>query len=132
MGATHTITQDITVLNVHPTASFTTLPSPPPTINHVITFNSTSIDPDGTLINWTWNLEKNLTVYGETITHTYSHDGLFNVTLTVMDDDGDTDTTTLALTIPSKEDTDSTPGFGFLALLTATALIVYLRKKQHT
>lgn len=131
MDATHTITQDITVLNVPPTASFTTLPAIPHTVNQTITLNSTSTDPDGTIINWTWNLEENITAYGEKITHTYTHDGLVNVTLTVIDDDGDTDTTTLPLTIQKKDDQDNTPGFGFIILLTATTLVLYIRKKQY-
>jgi PKD repeat protein len=132
MDATHTLTHDITIRNVPPTASFTTLPSSPITVNQIITFNSTSIDPDGTIINWTWNLEENITTYGETITHTYTQDGIFNISLTVTDNNGDTDTTTLPLTIQKKDATNNTSGFEFLALLTATTIILYIRKKQHT
>jgi len=131
MDTTHITSQDITIRNVPPAASFTTHPSPPLTTNTPVTFNSTSTDPDGTIINWTWNLEENLTLYGDTITHTYPHDGSFNITLTIRDDDGDTDILAHTLILQKKDTGNSTPGFGVLIILTSTTLALFLRKKHR-
>jgi parallel beta-helix repeat protein len=58
-----------------------------------ITFNGTgSFDLDGTISNYSWNFGDGTTGKGSTITHTYSSNGNYTVTLTVKDNDGNNGT----------------------------------------
>ena len=52
---------------------------------------SGSTDSDGTIVAWFWEFGDSNTSTLENPTHTYASDGLYNVTLTVTDDDGGTD-----------------------------------------
>ncbi len=53
------------------------------------TFNgTTSYDPDGTIASYSWNFGDGGTGTGATRSHTYMSAGVYNVTLTVTDDDG--------------------------------------------
>ena len=57
--------------------------------NQIIYFNgSNSYDPDGTITNYTWNFGDGKKAYEINPTHTYKLPGIYNVTLTVTDDDG--------------------------------------------
>jgi parallel beta-helix repeat protein len=58
-----------------------------------ISFNSTSYDSDGRISNYTWDFGDNITSSSATPSHTYSNSGLYNVKLTVKDDDGSTNYT---------------------------------------
>lgn len=60
---------------------------------------SDSSDPEGTALNYTWDFKDGSIGYGETITHTFSETGTYNVMLTVEDEGGLTDTLDEALTI---------------------------------
>lgn len=75
---------------VNPIASFTYEPIAPYT-NDIVYFNSTSYDPDGTIINWTWDFGDLSTEYGEFVTHSYTEDGIYTVNLTVLDNESATD-----------------------------------------
>jgi len=58
-----------------------------------ITFNgSLSYDPDpaGFIVSWHWNFGDGTDEYGEIVTHKYSTNGTYNVTLTVTDNMGAT------------------------------------------
>ena len=81
--------------NQPPTASFTHTPENP-VINQPITFNaSASYDPDGNIMNYTWNFgdSNTTTTTDPVITHFYSEAGSYEVTLTVTDNDGLTSST---------------------------------------
>ena len=57
-----------------------------------VNFNAgASIDPDGTIINYSWNFGDGSTGSGVTILHNYSSPGTFNAVLTVTDNEGATD-----------------------------------------
>jgi PKD repeat protein/KaiC/GvpD/RAD55 family RecA-like ATPase len=87
--ASNTTVEIKTILNRAPVASFAALPSQP-IVGMLITFNaSSSYDPDGTIVNYTWSFgDGNLTVTSENVvTHVYSTASSFNVTLTVVDND---------------------------------------------
>jgi hypothetical protein len=90
-----------------------------------------SSDPDGSLVNWTWNLGDGSMAFGKAITHTYSKAGVYNVTLIVMDDDSDTGLYTRELLL-EKEDKDSglLPGFEMTLLCSIILLAVILKRKQ--
>jgi len=73
-NASDTISKQITVANIPPMADFTWTPETPNQIIENVTFTSQSIDPDGTIINWTWNFGDGNTGYGEIVDHTYHSD----------------------------------------------------------
>ena len=73
-----------------PTASFTYSPAIPD-VNETVTFDaSASQDPDGSIVNYTWDFgDGNITTVNvTTITHTFSVGGSYDVNLTVTDNDG--------------------------------------------
>jgi PKD repeat protein len=73
-----------------PTASFTYSPEVPDVNETVIFDASVSQDPDGTIVNYTWNFgDGNITsVLTPLIIHTFSAAGRYDVNLTVTDNDG--------------------------------------------
>jgi len=79
-------------LNSDPVASFTFEPTNP-SPGQIVYFNSTSTDLDGYIVNWSWDFDDGNVGYGEQITHQYSSDGIYYVTLTVVDDLGSSDCT---------------------------------------
>ena len=93
-GFNSTITKQITILNNPPVANFSFVPINPKT-NENITFNaSSSYDIDGFITNYTWNFGDGSIAYGKIVQHSYSKDGIYNVTLTIYDDDGSIATVT--------------------------------------
>lgn len=75
---------------VNPVASFTYEPIAPFT-SDIVYFNSTSYDPDGYIVNWTWDFGDLTICYGEFVTHSYIDDGVYIVNLTVLDNASATD-----------------------------------------
>ncbi len=86
-GNKSNITKSIIVRNIPPIANFTYSPQKPTDLD-IISFNSTSYDPDGFIVNYTWNFGDGRIAYGRNVTHSYSDDGIYNITLTITDDDG--------------------------------------------
>ncbi|UCH88668.1 MAG: PKD domain-containing protein, partial [Thermoplasmata archaeon] len=65
-----------------------------------ITFSgSNSDDHDGTIELYKWDFGDGTYGAGETTTHTYSDDGVYTVTLTVVDDDGTSGTGKCTITV---------------------------------
>ncbi|OFV68322.1 MAG: secreted protein containing Periplasmic copper-binding [Candidatus Syntrophoarchaeum caldarius] len=90
------------VENQPPTASFTYSPSHP-FVDQEITFDaSNSTDPDGTIEKYEWNFGDGNTATGMIVTHSYSSAGIYDVTLTVTDDDGTTDEDSKSISISPK------------------------------
>lgn len=84
-----------------PIANFTYSPNNPVTYE-TVTFNaSTSYDPNGHIIEYTWNFgdENTTTTTNPITTHVYTDPGNFTTTLTVTDNDGFTDSTTATVTV---------------------------------
>jgi len=125
-GATDSTTKTITVtetLNQSPTASFTADPtsgvaplevsfngsnssdSADPTSGVApleVSFNgSNSSDSDGSITSYVWDFKDGETGTGETINHTFSSSGNYNVKLTVTDDKGATDSITKTIEVIS-------------------------------
>jgi thermitase len=72
-----------------------------------ITFDgSGSYDADGTITNYTWEFGDSATGYGIRPTHSYNKSGLFNITLTVEDDDSLIDSSKTTVTIALDSDGD--------------------------
>jgi PKD repeat protein len=71
-----------------PLASFTYSPQNP-LINEAVTFDaSASSDPDGTIVDYSWDFGDYQTGIGQTVSHTYTSFGTYTVTLNVTDNDG--------------------------------------------
>ncbi|HEX4752855.1 MAG TPA: PKD domain-containing protein [Solirubrobacterales bacterium] len=127
-GATATTTRALTVQNRLPTATFTVTPNPAVT-SSAVTFNAAgSIDPDGTIAKYEWDLDGNGTFETSTgttptTTKTYTSATSPNVGLRVTDNSGGTATTTRALTVRSAYNA---------AILGTSGLIDYWRLGETT
>jgi len=67
---------------------------------------SVSFDPDGSIVNYTWNFGDGEHRFGSSVNYRYNSSGEYNVTLTVTDDDGLMDDDTVMITILSDADGD--------------------------
>ena len=77
-----------------PVALFTYAPWDPKTLE-IIEFNaSDSYDPDGgKIVTYKWDFGDGNIGYGKIVVHRYASSGVYNVTLTVIDDEGQSSTT---------------------------------------
>ncbi len=99
-GATGTASTTATIAlgNQAPTAN----PNGPyfGTVGSQVMFDgSSSSDPDGTIVSYSWNFGDGASGTGVNPTHTYSAAGTYNVTLTVMDNAGASDSASTSATI---------------------------------
>ena len=83
--------------NQSPIASFTANPTSGIAPLEVAFDASNSSDSDGNIISYAWDFKDGSTGSGQTITHTFSSTGSYNVELTVTDNDGLTGTDTMLL-----------------------------------
>ena len=128
-GATDTKSKDIIVRNVKPTANFTYTPKSPVKVDTTLTFIDNSTDPDGNVVNWTWEFGDGTIVYENQTNHTYSKAGTYDVILTVTDDDGDTDSYTMTITVEKGK--KGTPGFEFAFLIIAIASVILIGRRNQ-
>ncbi|GGI79325.1 hypothetical protein GCM10007978_16440 [Shewanella hanedai] len=83
--------------NVAPVASFT--------VNaqyNVVNFTSTSIDEDGELVSYQWDLGDGQSADTDTLSHTYAEDGEYTVSLTVTDNGGLSHTSTQTVSVSTE------------------------------
>ncbi|MCK5290424.1 MAG: PKD domain-containing protein [Thermoplasmata archaeon] len=89
----------VTVLGDYPIANA----GPDQTVkaNDLVIFNgSGSYDPDGWIVNWTWDFGDGSPVkYGEIVTHTYTSTGTYTATLWVKDNENLMDSDTATITV---------------------------------
>jgi hypothetical protein len=117
-GATGTITRNLVVTNRLPTASFTDSPNPA-VAGEVVSFNgSASSDPDGSIVNYRWDLDGNGTLETDTgttatVTRSYSSASTVAVRLRVTDNDGGIAETTHSLTINPPPPVNELPSAAF-------------------
>ncbi|RLF57905.1 MAG: chitinase, partial [Thermoplasmata archaeon] len=99
-------------------------------INEPIQFDASgSYDPDGEIVEYTWDFGDGSVGYGVNPTHSYSKSGIFEVKLTVKDDDGKASSSTTYVKISEKK---KTPGFDTTIIIFAlliTSLISLMRKR---
>jgi serine protease len=89
--------------NSQPVASYT-VSGTPVFVDEAVTLDaSRSGDPDGTIERYEWDLGDGTTATGETVTHTWTARGEYEVTLTVTDDEGATDEGTRSLEVLASE-----------------------------
>ncbi|MGD2066798.1 MAG: PKD domain-containing protein, partial [Candidatus Bathyarchaeota archaeon] len=107
---TSTTTTTITVIAAKqsPSASFEVSPTSP-NVNETVNFDaSDSSDSDGTVEDYVWEFGDGNTATGEIVTHIYSSNGTYTVTLTVTDNDSLTDTATMYVTVVQPVELDVT------------------------
>jgi PKD repeat protein len=98
-GSTATVTANKTVLNRNPVALFIESADAVPT-GTIITFNaSDSFDPDGSIVAYAWDFGDGNFGSGVLISHSYADNGVYNVTLTVTDNDGASSVTSALKTV---------------------------------
>ena len=77
----------VTVLNSPPTA---TAPADKVAVeDEVLTFNGVGSDPGGGIVTFNWDFGDGSTATGQDVTHAFTKQGVYNVTLVVTDSDGD-------------------------------------------
>ena len=96
-GSANSTTKQITISNRPPVADA----GPDQMVNvTLVSFNGTdSYDPDGEITLYRWNFGDTKTATGVTVTHNYTHDGEYVVTLNVTDNDGASDEDTCSVTV---------------------------------
>ncbi|RLF57181.1 MAG: hypothetical protein DRN25_06930 [Thermoplasmata archaeon] len=85
-------------VNKPPVADFTYSPENPST-KDVINFTDLSYDPDGYIVNWTWVFGDGNISYERNPRHRYEKPGVYDVTLTVIDNKGASDTVTKTIVV---------------------------------
>ncbi|MGD9962481.1 MAG: PKD domain-containing protein [Thermoplasmata archaeon] len=102
-GASGTTSVDVRVGGepAPPVAIIGYLP-PLPLVGEGVTFNAShSFDPDGAISTYTWQFGDGCVAEGMTVTHVYEHEGVYEVRLTVMDNDMMVDQDWANLTVAS-------------------------------
>jgi WD40 repeat protein len=84
--------QTVTIIapNQTPTARFTAIPLSGIAPLVVTLDASSSVDPDGSIVNYKWDLNDQLLAYGNPTTHTFTETGELMLTLTITDNQGAT------------------------------------------
>ena len=86
-------------VNAGPTAAFTRDPATP-NVNEAVVFDaSDSSDPDGNIVEYTWEIDGENVSSAESPSYTFTEAGDHEVRLYVTDDDGVTATTTRTVTV---------------------------------
>jgi len=101
-GATDTTSATMTVLNRIPIASFTESAETVSSGESIHFDASESHDPDGSIISHLWDFGDGNTALGVEVDHAYEDDGVYYVTLTVIDDDGATGSSTSTKTVSNR------------------------------
>jgi len=93
-----------------------------PVIDETVTFNaSSSFDPDGTITTYIWIFGDGSPIEkGQVVTHSFSNEGSYEVTLTVYDEHGVENSTTRTVTISIGE----TAGTGDYVVFAVFAFVV--------
>jgi len=93
---------------------------------------SGSYDPDGTIVNWEWDIDNDGTydTSGEIISHTYLTPGTYTVLLRVTDEYGSTDTDTTTVTVKPGFVIPEYP-FGTITVVASSMLALALLRKRE-
>ena len=86
-GERNSTSMNVNVLNNPPVANFYWEPSSPTDLDFIY-FYSTSNDSDGYIVNYTWQFGDGSIAYGRNVSHKYADNGIYNVTLFVLDNEG--------------------------------------------
>ncbi len=98
-GSTSVYTQDIIVNDLAPT-SIISVSNQNPTEMEEVTFDGTgSTTPVDSIVAYQWNFGDGTTGTSQIVNHTYSINGTYTASLTVIDSDGSQDTNTIPITV---------------------------------
>ncbi|MCD6448542.1 MAG: PKD domain-containing protein, partial [Thermoplasmata archaeon] len=122
--------KEINVSNVPPKALFTVKPTKPRQDEKVVFNASTSYDPDGHIVNYTWDFQSDgiVDAYGLEVTYKYEKKGNYFVTLTIVDDDGASDSMQILVNVREKE---KVPGFEFIIIIAASAILILMKRQRR-
>lgn len=82
-----------------------------------ITFTDASYDRDGYIVSWQWNFGDGTTSEKKVVNHSFAKPGIYNVTLTITDDDGASSHYTMKITVNGKATPDFTVIVAVIAIL---------------
>jgi len=75
---------------------------PRPLVGQIVLFDgSNSVDPDGFIVSYMWQFGDGSYAQGMAATHVYAHAGIYDVRLTVIDEDGLADDNVVSITVAS-------------------------------
>jgi PKD repeat protein len=97
-GNTDSVTYNVTILDLAPTAEFVWSPNPQ-NENSPVIFADLSISYPDDIVSWMWDFGDGHTSSKKNSSHIYGDDGIFPVTLTVIDDDNSTGSVTYNITV---------------------------------
>ncbi len=106
------IEKSILISNVPPVSNFEYNPLNPTEID-TVQFLDLSNDADGILVNWTWDFDDGNVSYDQNPAHQFGDDGIYNIYLTVRDDDIATDIMTVQVIVSN---VGPTPNFTYSPL----------------
>lgn len=134
--AEKTISQVIHIINKKPEARFIIIPNEP-SIEDTIKFTDSSIDYDGNIVTWSWDLGDGTTSDEKSPAHKYDEGRTYKVRLTVTDEDGDYDTIIRDIAVwDLTEKTQDYNGFiiVFIVFVVLFSVMIYfviwIRKKE--
>jgi len=127
--ATDSVSQMITVENIRPSANFTVIPTNPSIVGSLLNFTDNSTDCDGFITNCTWHFGDGNISFGFKTNHSYQKSGIYNVTVTVSDNDGATNNYTTSIIIKNKK--TGIPAFDFITFLIAILSIIWFKRKHY-
>jgi PKD repeat protein len=138
-GATATDLHNITIIPLEPPLELPIAEANGPYedyTNEIINFSSNgSYDPDGVIVNYTWDFGDNVTSYLENPTHAYKKPGAYLVILIVKDNDNlsNLDIATVYVANRTQEPTEQIefPFWIFIILTIIVTIIVILVYKKH-
>jgi len=97
-------------------------------VNKLIKFDgSQSHDPDGEITNYTWEFGDGSVGYGAVVYHAYSKPGMYEVRLTVKDDDGAERTASTYIKIEKEK---KSPGFEILITILSIVILIFILRRR--
>jgi PKD repeat protein len=110
-GKTDSAGQSVTIVNAPPSAALSASPSSPSAGDSVTFSAAGSSDPDGTIVDYKWDLDGDGTFETDTATtstasRVFATAGTFHVSTRVTDSDGAAATTTIAITVAPRPATN--------------------------
>ncbi|MEM3341688.1 MAG: PKD domain-containing protein, partial [Thermoplasmata archaeon] len=112
-------------------------------VNQPISFNATlSFDPDGVIVNYSWDLGDGNLSFGTEVNHVFSLPGHYIINLTVIDNNGSSNNISKNISIMEKEEEKETKGMlsdsclyilvagTIVALIIILILFIFLPKRK--